>query len=430
MYHWSQARLSCQPAPCLKQSCASGVTGATGMANPPIDAPSLMDIVIPLLLFADDLALFSHSHAGLQAQLDILHAFCKDRGLEVNIAKTKVMVFEHRHTECDPFFYDGREISRVEAFKYLGIMFHETRGMSCAIEQLTASAQKALFAMYANCRRLHIMDPRLRCQLFDALVRPILTYACEIWMPIAGKAALEKLEQLHKGFLRSMLGLPSNVTSKLVYAEFARAPLKDHCWKQCMKYLERLHSMEDSRLCKLAYLTACRHNTAWRRGIEGRLQKLAIPPPPPHEEYDAKATIAASTDMYTEWMMQPDPDSNIQRTYYSIKQHHRMEPYIYEAKNAHMRKIVARFRCGLHWLQINVGRHRHIERQERFCLSCKHAIDDEMHALFSCPVYDNLRVKYNDLFEGPPDLHSFLCKNPVHRLALFLTECRAINMQQ
>ena len=108
--------------------------GATGMANPPIDAPSLMDVVIPLLLFADDLALFSHSHAGLQAQLDILHAFCKDRGLQVNIAKTKVMVFEHRHTECDPFLYDGSEIARVEAFKYLGIMFHETRGMSCAIE--------------------------------------------------------------------------------------------------------------------------------------------------------------------------------------------------------------------------------------------------------------------------------------------------------
>ena len=115
------------------------------------------------------------------------------------------MVFEHKHSHSAPILFEGEEIERVEAFKYLGILFHETRGLSCATEQVTVSARKALFAMYANCRFLHIHDPQLRCQLFDALIRPILSYACEVWVPLGGRAAMQKLEQVHRSFLKGLL---------------------------------------------------------------------------------------------------------------------------------------------------------------------------------------------------------------------------------
>ena len=139
-----------------------------------LDAPSLQDALIPLLLFADDLALFSHSPTGLQAQLSILQKFCRSRGLVVNVTKTKVVVFEHRKSACTPFHFEGEEIARVDAFKYLGIMFHGNRGLSCAIEQLVLAGRKALFALYGRCRQLRIDKPDLRCKLFDTLVRPIL----------------------------------------------------------------------------------------------------------------------------------------------------------------------------------------------------------------------------------------------------------------
>ena len=404
--------------------------GDAGTITNPIDAPRLLDTLIPLLLFADDLALFSLSHAGLQAQLDILQDFCKARGLVVNVKKTKVIVFEHKHSNCPPILFEGEEIERVEAFKYLGILFHETRGMSCAIEQLTVSARKAMFAMHADCRRLHIHDPCLRCQLFDALIRPILSYACEVWVPLGGKDAIKKLEQVHVSFLKGLLGVPVNTTSKIVYAEFARAPLKHFCWKQCMKYLERLHAMDDNRLTKIAFLCMCREKTKWRCGVDARLQKLAIPPPSPHEDFNASQANKASVDMYTSWMMHPDPDSALQQTYFSFKRHHRMEPYIYEAKNVHLRKVIARFRTGNHWLQINVGRHKRVAREHRFCPSCDHVVEDEMHAVFTCLEFQHLRTKYHELFVGPADLYHFLSKNPAHRVALFLTECRAIRMPQ
>ena len=49
------------------------------------DCPRLAELLIAILLFADDIALFSYTTKGLQRQLDILHAFCSDRGLKVNV---------------------------------------------------------------------------------------------------------------------------------------------------------------------------------------------------------------------------------------------------------------------------------------------------------------------------------------------------------
>ena len=63
----------------------------------------LSELLIAILLFADDIALFSYTTKGLQRQLDILHAFCPDKGSKVNVQKTKTMVFEHQKSQVPPF---------------------------------------------------------------------------------------------------------------------------------------------------------------------------------------------------------------------------------------------------------------------------------------------------------------------------------------
>ena len=51
--------------------------------------------VAPPLPFADDLCLTSLSMQGLH--MDTLQAFCKDRGMTVNLSKTKLVVVQHRY---------------------------------------------------------------------------------------------------------------------------------------------------------------------------------------------------------------------------------------------------------------------------------------------------------------------------------------------
>jgi hypothetical protein len=145
------------------------------------DAPPMLgQLAVRLLLYADDLALMSHTPAGLQKQLDVLQAFCYERQLTVNVKKTKVVVFEARKFVCQTFQYEGEAIEQQNFFKYLGVELHGTKGMQAAIQRLAMSGKKAVFTLRRRCVELRIFDPALQCQLFDALVKLVLSYGCEV----------------------------------------------------------------------------------------------------------------------------------------------------------------------------------------------------------------------------------------------------------
>ncbi len=55
--------------------------------NKECDTPTLVDVHVWLLFFANDLTLTLESKVGLQQQLNTLQQFCAERGLIVNVKK-------------------------------------------------------------------------------------------------------------------------------------------------------------------------------------------------------------------------------------------------------------------------------------------------------------------------------------------------------
>ena len=205
-------------------------------ATESLDAPRLNGRTVPVLLYADDLALLSHSREGLQNLLDILRTFSHDRGLTVNIEKTKVLVFAKRKTSISPpLMYAEQPLAQVDSFKYLGTTFHKTKGFSQAIAELQTAGKRAVFALQRRCAELGIKDTRLICRLFDTLVLPVLSYGCEIWAPCASESSLGALERVHTQFLKSLIGVPINTPDNIVLAEFGRYPLRFQWWKQVLR---------------------------------------------------------------------------------------------------------------------------------------------------------------------------------------------------
>jgi len=76
------------------------------------DAPTLSDVHVWLMFFADDLVLTLELKVGLQQQLDAFQQLCVERGLTVNVKKTKVMVFNFVDP-CQEFVFEGDIIERV-----------------------------------------------------------------------------------------------------------------------------------------------------------------------------------------------------------------------------------------------------------------------------------------------------------------------------
>ena len=78
-----------------------------------------------LLLYADDIVIFSETSEGLQRGLNILSNYCEKWKLVVNTDKTKIMVFRkggNLPRNLD-FLFDGNKTELVKKFVYLGITF-------------------------------------------------------------------------------------------------------------------------------------------------------------------------------------------------------------------------------------------------------------------------------------------------------------------
>jgi hypothetical protein len=219
--------------------------------NPPL----LADIVVKLLLYADDLALMSETPQGLQKQIDALSDLCVERQLVINVNKTKVVVFEKCRSAAPKFTYRRTTIERVQSFRYLGLELHSIRGMAVAIDKLTATRKKALFALRRRCNDLSITDPEVMCQLFDSPVRPVLNYACEVWTGCIGAKGLQQAEQVHRMFLKGILGVNKATSTFVVLGEFGKYPLEYFWWQQTLKYYDRLRESTPTRLLYYAYQT-------------------------------------------------------------------------------------------------------------------------------------------------------------------------------
>ena len=170
-------------------------------------------------------ASFSYSAAGLQKQLDILSECCAASGLSVNVKKTKILVFELRKSITPCLHFNRDPIEQVDEFKSPGVLMHGTQTLSPATKYLCKAAKRTMFGLQRRCQQLSIHDPIMKCKLFDALVKPIMCYCCEVWSILGTKAALEGMQRVQVGFLKVMLGVQVHTKTLHVLAEFGRYPL-------------------------------------------------------------------------------------------------------------------------------------------------------------------------------------------------------------
>ena len=63
--------------------------------------------------------------------------------------------------------------------------------------------------------------------------------------------------------LRQSLGVPTTTSTKFVYAEFGKLPLKHSELQSSLQYLSRLQQMDDNRLCKVAFQADMQLGLQW-----------------------------------------------------------------------------------------------------------------------------------------------------------------------
>ena len=357
---------------------------------------------VPLLLYADDLAILSTRAEGLQSMLDALQNFSKKRRLTVSLKKTEVLVFEPRPTPCQDFTYGGRVLARKDSFKYLGLWFHATqRNFSLALGSLAASARKAMHAMRRRCFQLGYVHPQRMCNLFNALVLPILSYGCEVWFwhHDVSRKVTQVLEGVHHQFLCGLLGVKRTTHHMIALAEFGRYPLDVHWQKQVDKFRQRICNVTRTAFDNPLFLAM----------FDGtpNVENMRLPRTPAGfaaSQVCREPSSAPSAERH-EWRFAENSDSTV-ATYKQMRGFtaaYTAQPYIQQIRGYRLRKSLAQIRCSSHKLRVETGRYTSEARHERTCRLCSTAtaIEDEQHILLHCPQLDDLRNAHSHLFQTP-----------------------------
>ena len=387
--------------------------------------PGLVELYI--LLFADDLALLSYTPVGLRNQLECLSTCCKRLKLEVNVEKSKAMVFRKGGFlgVNESWYFEGKLLEVVNSYRYLGYSFTTMLSVTIGTQSLAVKGKEAAYGVLRMLRQYQDLNKKTFFKIFDSKITSILLYASEVW----GTQQVENIEKVHLIACKRFLGLPRGTPNNIVYGELGRYPLHVNSSLRCIKYWLKVIQMSESRLPFLAYKMLVsideRGKRCWATNIKELLFNAGFGIVWINQGVgNSRAFLSLLKqrlfDMFIQGWHGALCASERYDSYRSSKIMFAPERYIDYFSHVAFRQAITQFRAGMFPLNVNIHRYDN-GNSRKMCFCCPDCFEDEHHFLFVCPLYTSLRDMYIT-----PNKHDIANIHTQHNLWLDMTLLKAL----
>ena len=355
-----------------------------------------------MLLFADDIVVFSEDAWKLRKMISNLEKYTTKWGLKVNLEKTKLIIFRNERLNAEgllqDFSFKGESIEYVESYNYLGTTFHYSGKWKKQIGEAKSKGMKACFKLrekIENCGNLPAGD---KLDLYKTCVQSTLLYGCEIW----GTDPIASLETVQNSFAKYILKVRHKTPNFGALAELGLLPYKYYVLFKIIKYWLRIVN-EKPFLLYASYnmLLKVKGNT-WCKTVRRGLENLGF----------GNVWAAQGTDnqqAFYSTLLKRFKDTHTQDFDCIARKSPRLtllhqlstdpcslSPYL--RNGSHRTAQITKIRLSSHSLRIETGRWQKpqpIPREERFCELCLlRQIEDEYHFIMVCPLYETQRRKH------------------------------------
>ena len=211
-------------------------------------------------------------------------------------------------------------------------------------------------------------------------------------------------------FLKYILNLPLSATNMAVHGELGQLPLHLLWRERILRYWNRLCSEEIPGLHQeVFHLSFWMHQTGkttWVTKVKELFDKAGMSfafTPNGCGRRIIEQVMTCYRDQFIQlWNSELSRQTskrgeagNKLRTYRLFKSRFQLEGYLSQVKVAMYRTALTKLKVSCHRVQIELGRYHKphsIPPEQRLCKLCN-CIEDELHFLCVCPVYNNLRVE-------------------------------------
>ena len=128
------------------------------------------NILVNILMYADDLILLSENEADMQFLLHLVEIWCKKWRLEVNLSKTNIMHVRNprRCRSIFMFIFNNRRVDYCSTYKYLGVTLNEFLNFNFTANSQSESAGRALGAIITKTIKNGGLPYQIYTTLFDS----------------------------------------------------------------------------------------------------------------------------------------------------------------------------------------------------------------------------------------------------------------------
>lgn len=358
---------------------------------------------IAILAYADDLVLLADTPSEMNLKLKILKEYCDNKGLTVNLGKTKVVIFKkgNKKLKTAPKFMYGEEtIEIVNSYEYLGIPFANTCTFMKAAEKITGTAKLASGSVNKIIDTTKSDCWKTIDTLFNSLVKSILIYALSIW----GPRYVEMIERVQLGFFKHLLRLTPNTPNYALRIEIGKISLQLEIFKAAVEWINKILKMEESRyprICfeKLRNIKESKGKYNWVSQIKEMFNKCNMGYI--WEEPDLCSMVIdkdAIINTYKNYLMETDKKrleecKSLQIfPYLSLVEGTQL--YLKTRLPLFHKRLMAQLRLiGSFFPRIMNNKIKHSFRiEEKICPVCYQLVEEDLiHLLIKCPAYEKMR---------------------------------------
>lgn len=351
------------------------------------------DLNIRLLLYADDIVLIAEKIEVLQAMINKLEEYCDYWNLEVNLTKSKIMVFRNggKLANNEKWLYRGTEIEIVNEYSYLGTILTPKAVFTKHVEARSASAKNCINSTWNNLLSKNDVSLKTKIHLFNAVCRSVQSYGAEIW----GHSYFEQVDKLQRYFLKRVLKLPKFTPN---YALMLESGLEDshlHTLNMHLRYIYRtLFEYEEARLPHKISVLILIKNISWANrlntlGSEFNIQWL---PNMAVDEWSESQTLMIESMKVKKYENMIESWSRTESFYKNVDP---LASWLYFNGGNTSQNVMWMFKTRCDLIGLN-GSH-FSRRNARNCTLCNmKEAENLLHFIGRCPVLNFFRVKYFD----------------------------------
>lgn len=348
---------------------------------------------IRVLMYADDIVMLAEDIESLQKMINNLEEYCQLWGMEVNLAKSEIMIFQKagRNSLKEKWRFNGEDVKIVSEYRYLGILLTPAMTFSKHVADKTSAAKSSLNSTWKNFIGRREVSLKAKWKMFLAVCRAIQSYGSQVW----GNSHFEEIDKFQRFFTKRILKLPDNTPNYVIALETGQEEGHFYTYSLHLKYTSKtLFDYEEERLPQILAKQVIAKNIYWYKEFKNKLLQHNISSDGIVQN-KAKWNEACLTllekmkfRIYEEHLT--NAHMSRQRVYKSLD-HSRGITYCNQSYNQEQITYIMKARGDLLWLngnQFRVG-------NAILCSLCNlREPETTIHFLGICPVLNAIRVKY------------------------------------